>query len=203
MTQPYHIPASPVRTQITVKKSRFLTTIEPAPTVQQARQVIARVRADMPDASHHVYAFRVGFGNSVTEGMSDDGEPSGTSGPPTLAVVRGSNLGDIVVVTTRYFGGAKLGKGGLVRAYTESAQTALKQLPTELKIAKQLIGLEFPYALYHIVKRLIAAHGGSIEDEVFDEKIMVIAHFATADVPAFRLDLREQTSGQVSPVSLS
>lgn len=203
MTQPCHIPAKAVRTRIVIKKSRFLTTVERAATVQQARQVIADVRAEMPDASHHVYAFRIGFGNSVTEGMSDDGEPSGTSGPPTLAVVRGSNLGDIVVVTTRYFGGAKLGKGGLVRAYTESAQQAINHLQTELKVEKKLIGLELPYPLYNIVKLLIAEHGGTVEDETFAENILVTAHFAASDVPAFRLNLRDRTSGQIAAVSLS
>jgi len=203
MTASYHIPAHPVRTQITVSKSRFLTTVEVAASVQQARQIIARVRAERPDASHHVYAFRVGFGNSVTEGMSDDGEPSGTSGPPTLAVLRGSDLGDIVLVTTRYFGGTKLGKGGLVRAYTQSAQTALNHLQTELKVEKKLIGLELSYPLYHIAKLAIAEHHGIIEDEVFDERILVIARFAAADVPAFCRSLRDKTSGQAAVVNLS
>ena len=203
MTPSYPIPAATIRTEIIIKKSRFLTTVEPAATVQQARQVIANVRGERPDASHHVYAFRVGFGNSVIEGMSDDGEPSGTSGPPTLAVVRGSGLGDIVIVTTRYFGGTKLGKGGLVRAYTESAQTALQHLQTELKVEKKLIGLELSYPLYNIVKLLIAEHGGAVKDEVFDENILVIASFAASDAPAFRLNLRDRTSGQVQAVNLS
>ena len=203
MTPSYPIPAATIRTEIIIKKSRFLTTVKLAATVQQARQVIANARGEMPDASHHVYAFRVGFGNSVTEGMSDDGEPSGTAGPPTLAVLRGADLGDVAVVTTRYFGGTKLGKGGLVRAYTESVQTALKRLPTEIKAFRKLVGLEFPYPLYNIVKRVIDQHGGSIEDEVFDEKILVIANFIAADIPAFRLNLGEQTSGQIAVVSLS
>ncbi|HRF96950.1 MAG TPA: YigZ family protein, partial [Aggregatilineales bacterium] len=75
-----------------------------------------------------------GFGASVTEGMSDDGEPAGTAGPPVLAVVRGSKIGDVSLVVTRYFGGTKLGTGGLVRAYSEAAHIALNSLPTTLKI---------------------------------------------------------------------
>ena len=154
MTSSYLIPAGQARTEIVIKKSRFITTVYLATSVQEARAVIADVRAEMPDASHHVYAFRVGFGNSVTEGMSDDGEPKGTSGPPTLAVVRGSGIGDIALVTTRFFGGTKLGTGGLVRAYTVSAQEALSMLRTELKVEKRVVGLEMPYSLYDIVKRL-------------------------------------------------
>ena len=156
----------------------------------------------MPDASHHVYAFRIGFGNSVTEGMSDDGEPTGTSGPPTLAVVRGSGLGDIVMVTTRYFGGIKLGTGGLVRAYTDSAQEALRQLRTELKVERRTVGLELPYSLYNIVKRLISKHRGEIEDEVFDEQIMIVARFVVSDLEEFSRELQDRSSGQVAPVSL-
>ncbi len=100
-------------------------------TVDEAKAFLAAVRAEMPDANHHVYAYRVGFGNSVIEGMSDDGEPSGTSGPPVLAVLRGSGIGDVIVVVTRYFGGTKLGTGGLVRAYSEGARAGLESLATD------------------------------------------------------------------------
>ena len=203
VTDAYRVPAAPVRIELVVKRSRFLTTAQVATSVGQAREFIAAVRAEMPDASHHVYAFRIGFGNSVTEGMSDDGEPKGTSGPPTLAVVRGSGIGDIVLVTTRYFGGAKLGTGGLVRAYTESAQEAIRQLPTDLKVERHTVGLELPYSLYNITKRLIRDHRGEIEDEVFDEKIMIIVRFVEKDLEAFAPQLRDRTSGQVSPIILS
>ncbi|MEL6310076.1 MAG: YigZ family protein, partial [Chloroflexota bacterium] len=132
----YNRPAERTRIEITVINSRFITTIERADTVEDARAFINEIRAEMPDANHHVYAFRIGYGNSITEGMSDDGEPSGTSGPPSLAVIKGTEIGDVVLVTTRYFGGTKLGTGGLVRAYTESAQTAFAQLKTERKAPK-------------------------------------------------------------------
>ena len=128
----------------------------------------------MPDASHHVYAFRVGFGNSVVEGMSDDGEPSGTAGPPVLAVLRGTKLGDIVMVIVRYFGGTKLGTGGLVRAYTEAAQNGLASLTTEYNIIKKTIGIDLPYSLYEKLKRLIQTYDAAIEDEIFDTKVTLI-----------------------------
>ena len=202
MSDPYRIPAQRVRTEIKIRRSRFVTTVDFASSVPQARDCIAGIRAQMPDASHHVYAFRVGYGNSVTEGMSDDGEPTGTSGPPTLAVVRGSGLGDIVLVTTRYFGGTKLGTGGLVRAYTESAQVALKELCTELKVEKSLVGLEMPYSLYNIVKRLIEAYSGEIEEEDFGALVLVIVRFVTDDLSCFAAELRDRTAGRVSVVDL-
>ena len=202
MTDAYRVPAAPVRTELIVKRSRFLTTVRLASSVDQAREIIADLRAEMPDASHHVYAFRIGFGNTVTEGMSDDGEPTGTSGPPTLAVVRGSGLGDIVVVTTRYFGGVKLGTGGLVRAYTESAQEAIRQLRTELKVERRTVGLELPYSLYNVTKRLILQHRGQIEDEVFDGQVMIIAKFIVSDLRTFAEQLQDLSSGQVAPIML-
>lgn len=202
MTASYLIPAERVQTEIVIKKSRFITTAQLATSVPEARGVIAGARAEMPAANHHVYAFRVGFGKSVTEGMSDDGEPTGTSGPPTLAVLRGSGIGDIALVTTRYFGGTKLGTGGLVRAYTESAQEALAILKTELKVEKRVLGLELPYSLYNIVKRLIAVYRGEIQEEEFTAQVMVIVRFAVDDLAAFTEDLQERTSAQVSVLDL-
>ena len=179
-----------------------MTTVQRASTVESARAAIADLRANMPGANHHVYAFRVGYGNTVTEGMSDDGEPTGTAGPPTLAVLRGSDIGDIVLVTARYFGGAKLGTGGLVRAYTESAQLALSQLKTELKVERQLVGIELPYSLYNVAKLLIDAHNGVVEEEIFEAEVLVTARFMTSDLERFTVELGERSAGAVSPVIL-
>ena len=109
MIDGYHIPAEEHRVEIVVGKSRFITTVRYVETVDEAK------------ASHHVYAYRLGYGNSITEGLSDDGEPTGTPGPPAMAVLRGHDIGDVIVVITRYFGGRKLGKGGLVRALSSPA----------------------------------------------------------------------------------
>ena len=202
MASSYRIPAQTIRSELIIRKSRFLTTIAHAPTVQQARAMIAAVRGEMPAANHHVYGFRVGYGKSVTEGMSDDGEPTGTAGPPTLAVLRGCGIGDITLVTTRFFGGTKLGTGGLVRAYTEAAQLALQELPTELKVERRRVGIELPYSLYEIIKLMIAAHQGIIEDEVFDAEVLLVARFVVEDLQRFTAALRERTAGQIAPVEL-
>lgn len=202
LSPPYLIPSETARSEIIIKKSRFVTTVSLAQTVAQARDVIAASRAEFPKANHHVYAFRVGFAKTVTEGMSDDGEPNGTAGRPTLAVLRGSGIGDIVLVTMRFFGGIKLGTGGLARAYTESAQAALGQTKTELKVERQLVGIEMPYAFYKTAKLLISAHDGVIEEEGFDAEVMVIARFAVVDVTPFSAEILERSAGQVKPVIL-
>jgi uncharacterized YigZ family protein len=171
--------------------------------VEQVKDVLAEIRAEMPDASHHVYAFRIGYGNSVIEGKSDDGEPSGTAGPPTLAVLRGTHIGDIVIVTTRYFGGTKLGTGGLVRAYSDAAKTALSTLKTEIKIPKRLLGFDIHYSYYEQTKRLIAQYEGTIQEENFGGEVSIIALFPLPSIPNFRTAITELTAGQVELVLLS
>jgi uncharacterized YigZ family protein len=154
----------------------------------------------MPDASHHVYAFRAGYGNSITEGMSDDGEPSGSGGPPMLSVLRGADIGDICAVVTRYFGGTKLGIGGLVRAYTEAVQTGLTSLKTEYNIIKKTLGFEVPYPLHDVVKRLIQKHDGEISDTTFSGEITFIIEIPADQVIEFQDALTELTAGQVSVI---
>jgi len=200
--EPYLVPLGFQRTETEVAKSRFIASVDRAETAEEAKAFIARIREEMSDASHHVYAFRAGYGASVTEGMSDDGEPSGTSGPPILSVLRGSGIGDIVIVVTRYFGGTKLGTGGLVRAYSEAAHVALNQLPTEEKIEKRLLGFDTSYSLFEQVKLLIAAHGGEIEDESFAADVTLMVRFALVDVPAFTDSLRDLSAGQIEPIVL-
>ncbi len=202
MIEPYRIPVGSAHSEIVIRRSRFLSTVRRASTVPAARDAIAELRADLPGASHYVYAFRVGFGNSVVEGMSDDGEPKGTAGPPSLAIVRGSDIGDILLVTARYFGGTKLGAGGLVRAYSESAKLALSRLSTTLKIERRLVGIELPYAFYNMVKLLIEAHKGDIEEVEFAGDVLVTARFQVHDLDHFSRELRERSSGRISPVLL-
>jgi uncharacterized YigZ family protein len=187
------------RTEIEIFQSRFITSISCANDTEQTKHFIHQIRAEMPDANHHVYAFRVGFGNSVIEGMSDDGEPSGTAGPPTLAVVRGTNLGDIIVVTTRYFGGRKLGTGGLVRAYTDSLKEALKDLKTQQNIVKRQLIMQLPYSLFNILKRHILEQGGEIIAEDFTGDVVTIVEFEEDKVEAFISSTINLTNGVVKP----
>ena len=198
----YLIPSATHRIEWMVENSRFIATAGFTPTVEAAKAMIADIRKQMPDASHHVYSFRVGFGSSVIEGMSDDGEPSGTAGPPVLAVLRGSGIGDIALVVTRYFGGTKLGTGGLVRAYSESARKVLETIPTEYKIARKTLGIVVTYSQYGLVKRLIEQHHGAILDESFTADATVIARFATDDIPEFSRVLIDSTAGKGEIIEL-
>jgi len=201
-TEPYNVPVGFQRTETEVARSRFIASVDRVSTVDEAKAFLSRIREEMPDASHHVYAFRVGFGQTVTEGVSDDGEPSGTAGPPVLAVLRGSDIGDVIIVVTRYFGGTKLGTGGLVRAYSEAAHIALNQLKTEEKIEKLTLGIELPYNLFEQTKLLIEAHNGVIDDEDFGAEVMIMATFPESDVSEFSDALRELSAGRVQPIMI-
>ena len=203
MAYGYLVPAETHSNEIKIVDSRFICNIARASSVDEARQFHADVRAKMPDASHHVYAFRVGYGNSVIEGRSDDGEPSGTAGPPVLAVLRGSEIGDVIVVVTRYFGGTKLGTGGLVRAYSEAASTGLNSLKTELKVERKTLGIECEYSLHEPIKRLVVQHNGVVDDEVFSADVTILATFASEDISDFTDNLTELTAGRIEPVVLS
>jgi uncharacterized YigZ family protein len=192
----YWIPNGTVRTEIRVINSRFITTVGPASTVEEARAFIANIRAEMPDATHHVYAYVIGHGATTTLGMSDDGEPSGTSGRPTLAVLRGSGLGDVVLVTTRYFGGTLLGTGGLVHAYGDAAKAALAELPRQEKIPRTTLLIVVPYAAYEPIRRLIAAYEGVIQSEDFAADVTIQVLLPTVQAAGLTAEIIETTAGQ-------
>lgn len=196
------VPKQTTRIEYRVSNSRFISTIGRADTVDSAKAFIQQIRQEMPDASHHVYAFIIGFGASVTEGMSDDGEPSGTAGPPTLAVLRGAMIGNVVLVTVRYFGGTKLGTGGLVHAYGQAAREAIAALPLEEKITRLTIGVEIPYPLFECVKRLVGDHNGDILDEDFGAEVFMVLRFPEDDLPAFADSLRDLSAGKIVPTLL-
>ena len=198
----YLVPKATTRIEYRVSNSRFYGTIGRADSVDEAKQFIQHVRSEMPDANHHVYAFIVGHGASVTEGMSDDGEPSGTSGPPSLAVLRGSNIGDIVLVTTRYFGGTKLGTGGLVHAYGQTAREAVAALPTEEKIERGILGFDTPYHLYERVKLLLTDVSADILDEDFAADVSITFQIPVDNITDFQARLTELSAGQIESIRL-
>ena len=194
----YPVPAAEAGAELRFENSRFIGLASPADSVEKARSFIRDIRRRYPDASHHVYAFAIGYGASLTLGMSDDGEPSGTAGRPVLAVVKGAELGDVVVVVTRYFGGTKLGTGGLVRAYTASAQAVLSEVSRAVKTTWQVVTLEVPYAYYEPCRAAIEAVGGGVDREEFAEKVSLEAHVPEEHVDDLDQAVRDLTSGRVS-----
>ncbi|PID42286.1 MAG: YigZ family protein [Proteobacteria bacterium] len=132
MAEVYQIPKKPVEVSYEIKKSRFIARAARASDRSQAMALLELARADYPDARHHCWAYL--FGEPVSAAMSDDGEPSGTAGKPILNVLRHKDVSDIMIIVIRYFGGIKLGAGGLVRAYSAAAQLAMDALETEVVV---------------------------------------------------------------------
>jgi putative IMPACT (imprinted ancient) family translation regulator len=116
--------------------------------------------------------------------------------------LRGSGLGDVVVVVTRYFGGTKLGIGGLVRAYTQAAQEVVARVPRARKVLTHTVMLGLPYSQLEGVRRLVVRHGGTVLDEVFAAEITLTLRFPTEAFPAFRVALRDLSAGQLDPLVL-
>ena len=194
----YPIPAEETRVEIKVKNSRFIATAAPVFSVDEAKAFVARMKAEFADASHNVPAYQVGFGAAVTAHCSDDGEPSGTAGRPALAVVQGSGLGDIAVVVTRYFGGTKLGTGGLVRAYGDAVKAVLDVLPRAEKVPTHTVLITIPYSYVERSRLLVAEHNGRLLEEAFAADVDVLVQFTTERFPAFQDALTELSHGSLT-----
>ena len=191
------IPAREARAEIKVVNSRFIATAAPVFTVDEAKTFITRVRREFADATHNVPAYLVGHGASVIAHSRDDGEPAGTAGRPALAVLRGSGLGDVAVVVTRYFGGTKLWTGGLVRAYGDAVRAVLSVLPRAVKAPTHTVAVVTPYNFFERIRLLVAAHHGAIQNEDFAAEVTVTAQFTVERFSAFQAALREMSGGTI------
>jgi uncharacterized YigZ family protein len=196
--KPYPVPAAEIRREIYVLNSRFIASLAPVFSVEQARAFINRIRSEFPDASHHVPVYLVGGGDSVIAHCSDAGEPSGTAGRPALAVLRGSGLGDVAVVVTRYFGGTLLGAGGLVRAYSEAVRVVVEAAPRAEKMLVNTVMLAFPYRLLERIRLLAANQQGMIVEEDFGVDVTL-----TARLPVDRMDAFQHALGELSNGTLA
>lgn len=193
----YRIPAARHRAAEEIKRSRFITTVAPAPTVADARAFIAEVAVEFADANHNCWAYVVGPPGSTGQiGMSDDGEPHGTAGRPMLTVLLHSGVGDICAVVTRYFGGTLLGKGGLVQAYSGGVQLALAGMPTTERVAAAWLQVIIDYSAITPFKRMLP----DFEAEIVQEEYALDAEYRirlpVAQLDAFCAALTGLTNGQ-------
>ena len=185
-----------IRREQTVVNSRFIATLAPAFSIDEARAFIKRIRAEFADATHSIPAYIIGGGNTVTEYFSDDGEPSGTAGKPALTVLRGSGLGDAVLVITRYFGGTLLGTGGLVKAYTESAQMVVHAVERGERVPVHVAMAAIPYNLLERVRLLVAKNRGKVVGEEYAGDVTITLQFPVEAFEAFQSALRDVSAGK-------
>ncbi len=157
------VPDGAVEVELEVKRSRFIARAGYAPSRQEALAMLAQARLDHPDARHHCWAYLLGDPQgAASAAMNDDGEPSGTAGKPILNVIQHKGIGDIAVVVIRYFGGVKLGAGGLVRAYAGVTERALSQLPLLQRQPRLEAALRLGFAQEQPLRHWAAGHDGQI-----------------------------------------
>ena len=194
----YPIPAATHRVEEQILRSRFITTVAYAPTVEAARAFIDHIRAEFTDATHNCWAYLVGAPGSTSHiGYSDDGEPHGTAGKPMLTVLEHSGLGDVAAVATRYFGGTLLGKGGLVRAYSGGVKLALESLPRAEHVPTVDLLIVIDYPNVTPVQRLLPDFEAVVTAETYAATVAYRLR-----LPADRADELEQalvglTNGEV------
>jgi uncharacterized YigZ family protein len=160
------------------------------------REIVSQTRRQHPGSRHVVHAFVVG-GQGEVRGSSDDGEPSGTAGRPALELIRGRDLTQVIITVVRYFGGIKLGTGGLVRAYSAAARGVLDLAATEDFIPFRDFTLRLPYALYRGFLRNLAALGGQVLSETFDQEVALSGRLPSNRIPGLEQALANLTSGRI------
>jgi len=161
----YKAPAGESRAEIREKGSRFLAVVGPATDEAAAKAVLEALARHYSDATHHCWAWRLG--EPPRERSADAGEPAGTAGMPMLQVLRGSGLSDVVAVVIRWFGGTKLGKGGLARAYAGAVREAVAGLTVVARVPVVRLRVEVPYERVGAVKRLIRPPEVELEREEY------------------------------------
>ena len=185
--------AKEFRHEYIVDKSRFITTIYPCTTEEEAQAFIGRINKEFWDATHNCTAYALGP-KQEQQRSSDNGEPSGTAGKPMLEVLKKTGVTNVAVVVTRYFGGIKLGAGGLIRAYSHSVAETLRLAPKELHTTRTQLQATIDYALYGAVERFVQDKKLHYEAN-FGEHVTVTILVPPTDVEGIQKELQDMSHG--------
>ncbi|WP_435928237.1 IMPACT family protein [Dryocola sp. BD613] len=192
------IPAETLTVSEEIKKSRFITQVAHTDGIAAAKAFVEQARAQHPDARHHCWAWVAGAPNDSQQlGFSDDGEPAGTAGKPMLAQLMGSGIGEITAVVVRYYGGIKLGTGGLVKAYGGGVQLALNQLPAVLKVPLTEYTLRCDYAQLAGIEALLKQFDGLIVQSEFQASVLLKVALPQTRLAEFSLRLADFSRGSL------
>lgn len=196
-TQRYPVPARRHRVEESIRRSRFITSVARASSGDAAHAFIDTVRAEYDDATHNCWAFVAGApGTTADVGLSDDGEPHGTAGRPMLEALLHSGVGEIVAVVTRYYGGVKLGKGGLQRAYSSGVRRALESMPRAVRVSRVPLAVEIEYPALDALRRLADELDATVADEEYGAHVRLTVAVPEGSLDRFRDAVAEITAGQ-------
>jgi len=186
----YPIPTQQSHAEIEIKKSRFIAYAKGIQNREEGMTWIKELKKEYPDARHHCWAYLLGNPNCATNaGMGDDGEPSGTAGKPILNVLQHKGIGDVIIVVVRYFGGIKLGAGGLTRAYGQAAQAVMENLPTEIQTPKTLYIIYCDFALEQQIRHLCSQSGTEIIAVNYSEKVQIEINIPNKNITTLQKQL--------------
>jgi len=170
MTYPYYTVKKPTMVEITIQKSRFIGHVRRVSSEEEARSIIDAISKEHWKANHNCYAYVVGEDSGIQK-ASDNGEPAGTAGVPILEVIKKKNLRDTLIVVTRYFGGIKLGAGGLIRAYSKTASAAIEASGIVERLNMKIFAVTIDYGLYGVVENALRESHYLTEDTTFAENV--------------------------------
>jgi len=198
VSTPYPIAANEVIEETIVSRSRFICHLSPCTSTAEARLFVKALQKLHPQASHHCYAYLSGRAEDCQAyGFSDDGEPSGTAGRPMLVSLQGANIGEVCAVVVRYFGGTKLGTGGLQRAYGASVRQALTLLQTKLKIPMVHKTLACQYTQVNDVLHLLEQVGGEVISQDFTDNVFLFLSLPEEQVENIHQQLQTLSAGKL------
>ena len=182
--------------QFVVKKSVFIGYASPANTEEDTKAFIAKIKAHHSNATHNVSAYVINDGRNFAVRYDDDGEPKGSAGKPILKVIQNKGLSNVVVVVTRYFGGIKLGYGGLIKAYSDAASLAIENAGTVGVYETERFEITFPYSLFHTVKETVEKAGGRVVGEEYGGLVKFIVETRKGEAEPLMELLTEKTRGR-------
>lgn len=186
----YLIPSANLETELVIKKSRFITFVFHTKNREEAMAHLQELRERYPDARHHCWAYLIGDPKAPKSvAMSDDGEPSGTAGKPMLNVMQHKDVGDIFVVVVRYFGGIKLGAGGLVRAYSSAVQAAYDAMECEQTVSLKSLRLYCAFDEEQKIRYLVDRYQGSIDSSNYSEHVSMTLSLPDESISALKAEL--------------
>ncbi|MDZ7393656.1 MAG: IMPACT family protein [candidate division KSB1 bacterium] len=188
----------PTEFETKVKGSRFIGWARPVEDGAQAEAVLAEVRRTFHDATHHCYAFRIGWGPTLVLRASDGGEPAGTAGRPILSAIEARGLTNTIVVVTRYFGGVKLGMGGLARAYGQCAAETLQRAGVRRCYVTRRLVVRAPHALHGALVHLVRQLQGEVVASTFAQEATLVVTVRASRREEFAQRVAELSAGQAT-----
>ncbi len=193
----YFTPAAEATAELKVKGSKFIARVIPSNSKEDADEKYADIKKKYYNATHNCFAYRI---NADIFRYSDDGEPSGTAGKPIFRVLESAELNETLCVITRYFGGTKLGTGGLIRAYSEAAKLAVSNTKYKIKVSTKSLHLSFSYELENLVRKLLNEFGGRIAESEYSDHIIMSVEIPKSKQNLFEIKLTELSNSTIQIV---